>query len=133
MSPRELPPSFEAWWADKASAQAAMCRRKAAEYGADDLYEMGTDFINLMQSGPGIRPAPMTFTDTDAYLAGVFWYVLGKVKRWQSALKRRQNPSKDTLEDLVVYAMMALHEMERSERVFEDPEDLRDEYDYRQE
>lgn len=116
---RELPDSFESWWADKARDQAAMCRKKANEYGADDLYEMGAEFIGLMESGP--NPSPVrVLADTDAYLAGVFWYVLGKVKRWQSALKRRQRPSKDTLEDLVVYAMMALHEMERTEAPQED-------------
>ena len=38
---------------------------------------------------------------------GVFFYLIGKVARWQSAIERGERPSDDTLFDVGVYVRMA--------------------------
>lgn len=112
---RTLPPNFEAWYADRAALQARACAIKAQAYGSDDLYDMGRELVEAMGEG--------TDDPQVQYEAAVYFYLRGKLARMFSAIKRGALPSDDTLEDIVIYAMLALHERERN-RPFDDGDDL---------
>jgi len=89
------------WWFNKASAEADQTVAKAIEYGSDDLVEIGRQMATVLHlEGP---------YSTDAELAelGVYFYIIGKLARWTSAIRRGDRPSDDTLLDIGVYVRMA--------------------------
>jgi len=89
------------WWFTKASAEADQTVAKAIEYGSDDLVEIGRQMATVLHlEGP---------YSTDAELAelGVYFYIIGKLARWTSAIRRGDRPSDDTLLDIGVYVRMA--------------------------
>lgn len=94
------PPEDElrGWWLDKAHAEIEATVPKAVEYGATDLIDIGTMLARTMR-----RSA----TEEEAAELGVFFYLIGKIGRWQSAIERGERPSDDTLLDIGVYVRMA--------------------------
>ena len=94
------------WWADTSRAIANMVVPKAREYGSRDLVEIGREFAALAGRGE--------VSEGYAYELGVFFYLRGKVSRWSAAAARGELVSKDTLDDIIAYAMMALHNREES-------------------
>lgn len=94
------PPEDElrGWWLDKAHAEIEATVPKAVEYGATDLIDIGTMLARTMRR---------SVTEEEAAELGVFFYLIGKIGRWQSAIERGERPSDDTLLDIGVYVRMA--------------------------
>lgn len=93
-SEREL----RAWWFDKAESEIELVVPKAVEYGSTDLIDIGLMLARTMRR---------TITEEEAAELGVFFYLIGKIARWQSAIERGERPSDDTLLDIGVYVRMA--------------------------
>lgn len=86
------------WWRTKAESEIEQTVAKAIEYGATDLIDIGRDLA---------RVAGRQLDDQEAAEWGIFFYLLGKVSRWRSAIERGDRPSDDTLLDIGVYVRMA--------------------------
>lgn len=86
------------WWMEVAATEVEACVPKAIEYGAGDLEAIGRDMRMTGTSAEGETP--------DDEL-GVYFYIVGKVARWRSALERGERVSDDTLHDIGVYVRMA--------------------------
>lgn len=112
---RTLPPHFVGWWIDRARVQAEACADKAAAYGSDDLFDMGRELIEAM--------GELTHDSQLEYEAAVYFYLRGKLARMFSAIRRGKLCSTDTLEDIVTYAMMVLHERDRSVPFMDEEDD----------
>lgn len=90
--------SLSRWWWAKAADEIERTVPKAIEYGSTDLIDIG-----LMLA----RTMGRTIDEEEAAELGVFFYLIGKVARWQSAIERGERPSDDTLFDIGVYVRMA--------------------------
>ena len=86
------------WWFTKANDEIELTVPKAVEYGSTDLIDIG-----LMLS----RTMRRNVSEEEAAELGVFFYLIGKIARWQSAIERGERPSDDTLLDIGVYVRMA--------------------------
>lgn len=86
------------WWMGKAASECEQTVSKAIEYGATDLIDIG------MMLGRTMR---RDVDEEEAAELGVFFYLIGKIARWQSAIERGDRPSDDTLLDIGVYVRMA--------------------------
>lgn len=86
------------WWYDKAAAEIVLTVPKAIEYGSTDLTDIGLMLARTMRR---------TVNQEEAAELGVFFYLIGKIARWQSAIERGERPSDDTLLDIGVYVRMA--------------------------
>jgi len=86
------------WWMDIAGAEIDLTVPKAVEYGSTDLIDIGIMLARTMRR---------TVTEEEAAELGVFFYLIGKIARWQSAIERGERPSDDTLLDIGVYVRMA--------------------------
>lgn len=95
----EMAAELEAWWADTSALDAEKVIPKAAEYGAGDLEEIGQTMAKIAKMG-GLSEAQATEL-------GIYYYVVGKLARWTSAVERGDQVSDDTLLDLTTYLMMA--------------------------
>lgn len=89
------------WWREKAESEIEQTVEKAVEYGSTDLIDIGRSMARVAG-----RNTP-DFSDSDAAMWGIFFYLEGKLSRWRSALERGSRPSLDTLLDIGVYARMA--------------------------
>lgn len=94
------------WWADTAQGHIDMVVPKMVEYGSNDLVEIGREFLALA----GIKEA----SDSFAHEVGILFYARGKLARWSAAVGRGEHVSRDTLDDIVAYAMMAILNQEES-------------------
>lgn len=88
------------WWEQTARADLDACVPKMAEYGSDDLEDIGQELAAMMANS-GSTQGP------DGTEIGIYFYLRGKLSRWRSAIERGELCSDDTLHDIVVYAMMA--------------------------
>lgn len=86
------------WWYDTADKEIGQTVKKAIEYGSTDLIDIGLMLARTMKR---------TVTEEEAAELGIFFYLIGKLARWQSAIERGDRPSDDTLMDLGVYVRMA--------------------------
>jgi hypothetical protein len=86
------------WWMGKAAAECEQTVSKAIEYGSTDLIDIGMMLARTMRR---------EVDEEEAAELGVFFYLIGKVARWQSAIERGDRPSADTLLDIGVYVRMA--------------------------
>jgi hypothetical protein len=95
------------WWMDAAADEVTRTVPKAVEYGAIDLVEIGRQLAQAA-GGMGLLgdDAP---ADAPARLAelGVYFYIVGKLARWTSAIQEKRQISDDTLFDIGVYVRMA--------------------------
>lgn len=87
------------WWADTAALDAEKVVPKAVEYGAGDLEEIGRTLAKV--AGLEVQ------SEAQATELGIYFYVVGKLARWTSAVERGDQVSDDTLLDLTTYLMMA--------------------------
>lgn len=86
------------WWVEKAKDEAEAVVPKAVEYGADDLVVIGRELALLMGR---------EVDDEEATELGIYFYELGKMARWRSAIREGRRVSDDTLHDVGVYIRMA--------------------------
>lgn len=86
------------WWYSVAKDEVERTVPKAVEYGSTDLLDIGTMLARTLRR---------SVTEEEAAELGVFFYLIGKVARWQSAIERGERPSDDTLFDIGVYVRMA--------------------------
>lgn len=93
---RTLP--LDDWWLATAEDEIERTVPKVREYGATDLIDIG-----LMLA----RTMGRTIDIEEATELGIFFYLIGKIARWQSAIERGDRPSDDTLFDIGVYIRMA--------------------------
>lgn len=95
------------WWMDAAADEVTRTVPKAVEYGSNDLTEIGRQLAQAA-GGMGLLgdDAP---ADASAQLAelGVYFYIVGKLARWTSAVREGRRISDDTLFDIGVYVRMA--------------------------
>ena len=91
--------TLQNWWADTAAQDAEKVVPKAVEYGAGDLEEIGQTLAKVA----GLE----TQSEAQATELGIYFYVVGKLARWTSAVERGYQVSDDTLLDLTTYLMMA--------------------------
>lgn len=89
------------WWVALAREEADKVVPKAIEYGADDLIEIGRQMAEVMGLG-GTK-----FDQQQLAELGIYFYVVGKVARWTSAIRTCRAVSDDTLHDIGVYIRMA--------------------------
>lgn len=89
---------LDEWWLTTAEDEIARTVPKVREYGATDLVDIGQMLARTMKR---------TVSDEEATELGIFFYLVGKVARWQSAVERGERPSDDTLFDISVYCRMA--------------------------
>lgn len=97
------------WWRDTAESEIDKTVAKAVEYGARDLVEIGRQLVESgVQLPPDLRLS-IPGRDHDAYFAelGVYFYAVGKMARWTSAVAEGRYVSDDTLFDIGVYIRMA--------------------------
>ena len=104
-TPEKAPPedvtpeeALRDWWFAQASTEVDRTVPKAIEYGATDLIDIGLMLGRTMRREVNAE---------EAAELGVFFYLIGKVARWQSAIERGERPSDDTLFDVGVYVRMA--------------------------
>lgn len=93
------------WWVQQARDEAARTIPKAVEYGANDLLEIGRQ---LAQAGRMTQWLDGS-AESNEILAelGVYFYLVGKMARWTSAVQEGRRISDDTLFDIRVYTGMA--------------------------
>lgn len=87
-----------AWWLADAREVAEATMPKAVEYGSTELIETGRVLADQMGMG--------SVSDQEAMEVTIYAYMLGKMGRWSSAIKRGARVSDDTILDLQVYATM---------------------------
>jgi len=91
---------LEQFWNDEAKRELDILLPKAREYGSSDLRIMGyalRDWLGLDK-----------FSAHDGEELAIAFYALGKVARLFSAYQDGRLPSRDTWEDLAIYARMAI-------------------------
>lgn len=86
------------WWMRIAREEMEPTVEKAREYGSTDLIDIG------MMLGRTMR---REVSEEEAAELGVFFYLIGKIARWQSAIERGERPSDDTIFDIGIYCRMA--------------------------
>jgi hypothetical protein len=104
MSEHAHGPDLVEFWLAMTDRQIAMTAPKVAEYGSRDLVDIGREVLSLAGRD--------TDDDRLAFEAGVFFYVRGKVARWAAAVHRGEPVSKDTLDDIIIYSTLVLHDRE---------------------
>ena len=91
--------ALQAWWADTTARDAELVVPKAVEYGSTDLAEIGFTMAGIL----GVKD----IGSEEATELGIYFYVVGKMARWTSAIQRGDRVSDDTLLDLTTYTLMA--------------------------
>ena len=86
------------WWTEVGYQDAQLVTQKYLEYGNTALLEVGQQLMDLLG---------WEGTKGDAQELGIWFFMVGKMARWKTSLKQRKSVSKDTLDDLAVYATMA--------------------------
>lgn len=86
------------WWAETAFADGLLVVEKYQEYGNTALLEVGHQVAAV---------AGRKVTDGEAQELGIWFFMVGKMARWKTAILKGERASKDTLDDLAVYATMA--------------------------
>lgn len=87
------------WYREETEYEISKTVPKAVEYGAGDLAEIGRAMGRIMGRNG--------LSEQDATEIGVFFYLYGKMARWEQAIKDGRRASDDTLFDIRVYAGMA--------------------------
>ena len=98
--------SFELieWWMQKADGEARAAAAKAIEYGAGDLEEIGR---RLEAAGVKLPSGPAgTWRTPQLIEGGIYFYIVGKMARWNDAMSRGEAVSDDTIHDIIVYCRM---------------------------
>jgi hypothetical protein len=97
-------PEFESmaelnsWWLNSGCQDASLVISKYQEYGNTALLEVGRQLAEVMGRGA---------TKAEMQELGIWFFMVGKMARWKTAILKGERVSKDTLDDLAVYATMA--------------------------
>lgn len=86
------------WWVEQANQEMDACIPKAVEYGSTDLAVIGRAQGRLMGRD--------NLTHEEATELGIFFYLIGKLARWEDAIVHGRRVSDDTLHDASVYIKM---------------------------
>lgn len=86
------------WWLERAKQEMEGAVPKAVEYGSTDLAVIGRAMGRMM--------GRHTLTHEEATEIGIFFYIQGKLARWEDAILHGRRVSDDTLHDLAVYTKM---------------------------
>lgn len=86
------------WWDNQSHTEMQMCVPKAVEYGSTDLAVIGRAMGRVMGRGE--------MTHEEATEVGIFFYLQGKLARWEDAIMHGRRVSDDTLADASVYIKM---------------------------
>lgn len=86
------------WWETRSKAEMDACIPKAVEYGSTDLAVIGRAQGRLM--------GRHNLNNEEATELGIFFYLIGKIARWEDALTHGRRVSDDTLHDIAVYTKM---------------------------
>lgn len=86
------------WWRLQVKDEIDRTVPKVREYGSTDLVIIGRTLAAAMHR---------EVNDAEAAELGVFFYIVGKLARWQDAVATGREVSDDTLFDLGVYVRMA--------------------------
>lgn len=107
--PTQAVDELRTWWERLANTEADRVVPKAVEYGADDLVEIGRELILAGVRMPANVASNGTQAEADEIYAelGIWFYLVGKMARWRSAVRRGERVSDDSLHDIGVYARMA--------------------------
>lgn len=73
---------------------------KAREYGTTELAQLGATLSHVA----GVQVSNYSHATQNA----VWFYASGKLARWTAAVARQQQPSRDTVYDLLIYCLMWL-------------------------
>lgn len=84
---------------------------KARLYGTAELSHLGAT-LHQVRNMPGPTPAP---TDRRNLQDALWFYTAGKLARWTAAVRREEQPSRDTVYDVLVYSLMWLKVEETGE------------------
>lgn len=94
------------WWLNKARSEVKPMADKALEYGgkgaAVDLIEIGKDIARMTDPEHWNSYSVAHYTEI-----GIYFYLRGKLARWQAAMIEGRKVSDDTLLDIGVYVRMA--------------------------
>lgn len=93
------------WWANQAITEIDMVVRKAIEYGATDLRDLGYLILDMAGRRPDSDDAPLP--DGYATEIGIAFYAAGKLSRIVAAIKEGRRPTADSWLDLGIYVRMA--------------------------
>lgn len=81
---------------------------KAKVYGTQEMDMLGGVFRQVAE-------LPRSEKGNDDFLTAVWMYASGKLARWTAAVRRGEQPSVDTVQDLFVYCAMYLKVRETGE------------------
>lgn len=84
---------------------------KARLYGTTELSHLGAT-LHQVRNMPGPTPPP---TDRRNLQDALWFYTAGKLARWTAAVRREEQPSRDTVYDVLVYSLMWLKVEETGE------------------
>lgn len=90
---------LQTWWEDQSHSEVMACIPKAVEYGSTDLAVIGRTLARMMG-----RNGSLTHEEATEY--GIFFYLTGKIARWEDAITHGRRVSDDTLHDIAVYTKM---------------------------
>lgn len=94
------------WWIDQATSEIDQSIPKIIDYGSTDLIWVGRQMAATM--GRDVE-------DDEAAELGIFFYLVGKIGRWASAVTEGRRPTDDTVFDTHYYAKMVLRIREAGE------------------
>lgn len=86
------------WWSDQSKQEMLACIPKAIEYGSTDLAVIGRAQGRLMGRSD--------LSHEEATELGIFFYLMGKIARWEDAIVHGRRVSDDTMHDIAVYTKM---------------------------
>ena len=93
---------LEDLWREMAEVEIAATVPKAVEYGQQSLVDLGA--VQRRHSGQD----PKNTTDADLMEEAIWFYLNGKIQRWNDAAHGGRAVSEDTIFDIIIYARMAL-------------------------
>lgn len=87
------------WWLEQSRQEIEAVVPKAVEYGSTDLAVIGRTMGRLMGRNGDL-------SHEEATEIGIYFYLVGKLARWEDAIINGRRVSDDTLHDASVYIKM---------------------------
>lgn len=103
--------AFREWLRQLTNEIANNAIPKARLYGTTELSHLGAT-LHQVRNMPSPTPAP---TDRRNLQDALWFYTAGKLARWTAAVRREEQPSRDTVYDILVYSLMWLKVEETGE------------------
>lgn len=93
------------WWRAAAESEIDQTVAKALEYSGVGG-GLPLDLVNLGQQMAQLQSPERVYTDAEYAEIGIYFYLVGKMGRWGSAIREGRPVSDDTLLDMRVYTRM---------------------------